>query len=332
MKTLTFALCLVATAGFCQTSEMTTDPQQIQANQTAPTPDQSTVKPQTVRGCLNSAGDNYTVTDQVSGKTFKLEGSTDRLKQFIGQTVEISGSVKSVDGDSKPANADTGDTLTLADVKQISDKCSTVPNNGALRTGQVVLMALMQRPVNDDANTQLNSSVQMSSNAAETSAAAANTRTVSTSTEEHAVYPAGGHTGVHGSSVTTSDTQSVGETTAPTSSAAGYAKTRDSNDKGVAPMNPQAYNQANEKSEVTRDKQQKPTYLNAEGIGQTEDEGNRAAEAASRAEMQTDANGQKTSFSTMRESEENGTVKQNPKVNAPPKKTVKGETTPQPPK
>jgi len=290
MKTLAFALFLAAAAGFCQTPEMAMDPQQAQSNPPAAPPDQSTVKPQTVRGCLNSAGDNYTVTDQVSGKTFKLAGSTDRLKQYIGQTVEISGSVKSVDGDSKPANADTGDTLTLADVKQISDKCSAVPNNGALRPVQTVLMALMQRPVNEDANTQLNSSAQMSTNAQETSAAAAGTRSVSTSTEEHSVYPAGGHTGAHGSSVTTSDTRSLG------------------------------------------DKQQTPSYLNAESTGQTEEEGNRAAEAASRAEMQTDANGQKTTFSTMRESEANGTPKQNPKVNAPPKKSVKEETSPQQPK
>ncbi len=332
MKTFAFALLLAATAALCQTPEVASDPQQPQASPTAPAPDQSTVKPQTVRGCLNSAGDNYTVTDQVSGKTFKLEGSTDRLKQYIGQTVEISGSVKSVDGDSKPANADTGDTLTLADVKQISDKCSPMPNRGAQSKDKPELMALMQRPVSDDANTQLNSSAQMSTNAQDTSAAAASTRSVSTSTEEHSVYPAGGHTGARGASVTTSDTGSVGESTSPTNSAAGYAKTRDSNDRGVAPVDPQAYNKANEQSEANRDKKQTPTYLNAEGIGQSEQEGNSAAAAASRAEMQTDANGQKTNFSTMRQSEANGTPKQNPKVNAAPRKTVKEETSPQPPK
>ena len=129
MKTLALMLCLSA-AGFSQSPAVAPD-SQVTPNPTMP-PDQATVKPQTVRGCLTSAGDNYTVTDQVSGKTYKLEGSTDRLKQYIGQTVDINGSVKSVDGDSKPANASTGDTLTLADVKQVSDKCSAVPNTGAL--------------------------------------------------------------------------------------------------------------------------------------------------------------------------------------------------------
>ena len=325
MKTLSFVLCLAA-AGWCQTTPaISPDSQQTQSGPTQPAPDQSTVKPQTVRGCLSSAADNYTITDQVSGKTFKVEGSTDRLKQYIGQTVEISGSVKSVDGDSKPASASTGDTLTMADVKQVSDKCSAVPNTGALRRPEPMLLAMGQRPVNDDANTQLHSSAQMSSNAQETSAAAANTRSVSTNTQMNSVIPAGGHTGAHGLSITTSDTETVGVSTSPTSSAAGYANSRDLQGAGVAPINPQAYNPANQRSEMNRDKPT-PSYLNPEAIGSTEDEGNKAAEAASRAEMQTDSNGQKTTFSTMRQSEAIGGGNPNPKVNNQPKPNVKQET------
>jgi hypothetical protein len=324
MKTLAFVLC-IASAGLCQTPAITPDSQQTQSAPTQPAPDQSTVKPQTVRGCLTSAGDNYTLTDQVSGKTFKVQGSTDRLKQYIGQTVEINGSVKSVDGESKPASASTGDTLTMADVKQVSDKCPAVPNTGAIRRAELVLLAMGQRPVNDDANTQLNSSAQMSSNAADTSSAAANSRSVTTRTQQESVIPAGGHTGVHGVSVTTSDTQTVGVSTSPTSSAAGYAASRDLQGAGVAPVDPQAYNPANQRSEMNRDKQT-PSYLNPEAIGSTQQDGNRAAEAASRAEMQTDSNGQKTSFSTMRQSEANGGANPNPKVNKQPNPNVKQET------
>lgn len=329
MKLLTVLLAMSITGAVAQMPSMVPQSDAV-PGESAPAPDQSSVKPQTVRGCLSSAGDNYTVTDQVSGKTFKLEGATDRLKQYIGQTVEITGSVKSVDGDSKPATASTGDILTLADVKQVSDKCNSVPKTSALQRPTLLLLALLQRPVNDDANTQLNSSEQMSSNAQDTSAAAASTRSVTTNTQEHSEMNAAGHTGVHGLAVTTSDTKSVGESTPPTSSAAGYATTRNPNDKGVAPMNPQAYKPANQQSEANREKPV-PTYLNAEGIGSSEEDGNKAAVAASSAEMQTDAGGQKTTYRTERKSEANGSGNSNPRETQPPSEDVKTETTPQAP-
>ena len=242
--------------------------------------------------------------------------------------MEITGSVKSVDGDSKPATASTGDILTLADVKQVSDRCSNVPKTSELRQGTLVLLALMQRPVNDDANTQLDSAAQMSSTTADTSAAAANTRSVTTNTQEHSEMNATGHTGVHGLSITTADTSSVGQTTPPTSSAAGYATTRNPNDKGVAPMNPQAYKTENQRSEANRDKNQVPNYLNAEGIGSSAEDGDKAAVAASSAEMHTDSNGQKTTFRTERKSEANGSGNANPKETQSPSEDVKTETTP----
>jgi hypothetical protein len=322
-------LALLMAGAVAQTPSAT--PQSDFTQDRTEAPDQASVKPQTVRGCLNSAGDNYTVIDQVSGKTFKVEGSTDRLKQYIGQTVEITGSVKSVDGDSRPASASTGDILTMGDVKQVSDKCRNVPNTGVLRLERPVLLALMQRPVNDDANTQLDSSKQMSSNAQDTSAAASSTRSVTTNTQEHSEINVSGHTGAHGLAVTTSDTNSVGETTPPTSSAAGYATTRNRNDKGVAPMNPQAYNPANQQSEASRDKNQVPQALNPESIGASQQEGNAAAVAATNAEMQTDAKGDKTTFPTARKSEAEGSGNANPRENQPPSKSVKKETTPKPP-
>lgn len=324
-----FLICTLLVGGFAFAQTPTIAPDSHQADSTVP--GQATVKPQTVRGCLHSAGDNYTVIDQVSGKTFKVEGSTDRLKQFIGQTVEITGSVKSIDGESKPANASTGDILTLADVKQVSDKCSSVPNSGALLRPGSQLLALMQQPVNPDANTQLESSQQMSSNEQDTSAAAANTRSVTTNTEEHSYMNVSGHTGANGYAATTSSTLTVGQTTPPPSTPAGYAAGRDLNDKGMAPMNPQAYNPANQQSEQNRDKNQVPSYLNPEDIGRSQQDGNNAAVAASSAEMQTDANGQKTTWRTARKSEANGSSNANPKELQPPSPDVKTETTPTPP-
>ncbi len=329
MKSVFLAFLLVTSAmAFCQAAQTMTPDGATSENPAAP--DQATVKPQTIRGCLNSAGDNYTVIDQVSGKTFKLEGNTDRLKQFIGQTVEITGSVKSLDGDSKPASASTGDILTLADVKQVSDKCSTVPQSGAL-VRLPMLLAMMQEPVNQDANTQLNSSAPMRSNEADTSAAAANTRSVTTNQEVHSVMKVSGHTGAHGYAATTADTTTVGQTTPPTNSAGGYTTAQDRNDKGVAPMNPQAFNPANQRSEAKRDKNAVPVALNPEAIGASQEDGNNAAIAASSAEMHTDSTGQKTTFRTERKSEANGSANANPKETQPPSPDVKTETTPTPP-
>ncbi len=331
MKLLTVLLAMSVAGAIAQTPSMAPPQSDAMPNESTTAPDQSSVKPQTVRGCLSSVGDNYTITDQVSGKTFKLGGSTDRLKQFIGQTVEVTGSVKSVDGDSKPPSASTGDILTLADVKLVSDKCSTVPGRGAVAQATPVFFALMQRPVNEDANTQLDSSAQMSSNAQDTSAAAANTRSVTTNNQEHAVVDVTGHTGVHGLSVPTSSTESVGESTPPPSSAAGFATAKNPQDKGVAPMNPQAYDPANQRSEANRDKAQPPASLNPEAIGASPEDGDKAAVAASSAEMQTDANGQKTTYRTERKSEANGSGNANPKETQPPSEDVKTETTPSTP-
>jgi hypothetical protein len=173
-----------------------------------------------------------------------------------------------------------------------------------------MLLALLQRPVNEDANTQLNSSQQMSSSAQATSAAAANTRSVTTNTEEHSVMTVTGHTGANGFSVPTADTTSVGETTPPSSSSAGYAAKQNPNDKGIAPMN------------------QPSPALNPEAIGASQEDGNKAAVAASSAEMQTDANGDKTTYRTERKSEADDSGNANPKETEPPSEDVKTETTP----
>ena len=322
MKTMLLAALLMGAMAVAQTPSMTPNTEQS-ANSSAP--DQATVKPQTVRGCLNSVGDDYTVIDQVSGKTFKLAGDTGRLKQYIGQTVEITGSVKSLDGDSKPASASTGDILTLADVKEVSDQCSAVPNRGSA-AHEPMILALLQEPVNQDANTQLDSSEQMSSYAADTSEAAKNTRSVTTNQQEHAYMAVSGHTGVHGFAATTADTTTVGQTTPPTATAGGYIAKQ--NDQGVAPVNPQAYNRANVRSARDRDKNAVPPALNPEAIGASEEDGNKAAIAASSAEMHTDASGQHTTYRTERKSEANGTPNANPKETQPPSEDVKTETTP----
>jgi hypothetical protein len=325
MKIITalLAICITGSIALAQTPSMKPESDNLEHGQ-ATAPDQSTVKPQTVRGCLNSVGDNYTITDQVSGKTFKLEGSTDRLKQYIGQTVEITGSVKSIDDESRPASAPTGDILTLSDVKQLSDKCSAAPSKGALTQAATVLLAALQLPVNADANTQLDSSAQMSSNAADTSQAASRTRSVTTNTQEHGVIRVTGQTGPHGLSVNTADTTSVGRTTPPADSAEGYAHKQNPNDQGPATIDKQAKQGAGGPD-------QRLPAPNPAAIGSMPGDGERAAVAASSAEMHTDTSTNKTTFRTERKSEANTSSNPNPKELQPPSDDVKTETTPTPP-
>lgn len=46
----------------------------------------------TIRGCLSGSAGSYTLTDNASGKSYKLTGSDADLSAHIGQEVELNGS------------------------------------------------------------------------------------------------------------------------------------------------------------------------------------------------------------------------------------------------
>lgn len=73
---------------------------------------QTSATPSTVQGCLSGANGNFTFTDQ-SGKSWTLTGSTDNLKDHVGNTVQITG------------NEDTTqNTISVSDIQDMSKGCN----------------------------------------------------------------------------------------------------------------------------------------------------------------------------------------------------------------
>ena len=83
--------------------------------------------PITLRGCLQSSGGEYTVTDN-TGTVHQLQGNTARLSPYVGRQVEISGKpgLKTTDTTEKgiASSAIEEPALTVEGVKQIADACS----------------------------------------------------------------------------------------------------------------------------------------------------------------------------------------------------------------
>lgn len=274
--------------------------------------DVATVKNTTVRGCLHSANDNYTVIDQVSGKTYKISGDTTKLKQHIGQMVEISGETQTIDGPNPPAESSTGDTLALGDIRELADSCPS--GQSALQSDR---MLLAQQRANDDANTQLNSSEPFSSNTADTSSVARRSSTVTTRQQTSREVDVSGHAGQHQTAVPTSTTGSATQTTPATNAApTGYNTTHPSGSGGgtqaVVPS------ERNKTAPVPGDSVTQSGGRNPALTGNTPEEADRAAQAAGRAEMRTNPQTGKTTFSTMPGTQSDDSSQANPKIQKKP--------------
>jgi LPXTG-motif cell wall-anchored protein len=86
-----------------------------------------------IRGCVGGSEGNFTLLDE-SGITYKLQGlADDKLKEHVGHTVEISGSVSS-GAASSTTGAGAEQTLMISDIRMISEKCdvkTTEPSGAA---------------------------------------------------------------------------------------------------------------------------------------------------------------------------------------------------------
>jgi hypothetical protein len=94
----------------------------------------------TVQGCLDESEGNYTLTQDSTGTVFKLVGSSDKLKDHVGHEVAVTGQMASDSGSaasardqqanpsSSDANASTGSTLQVSDVKMVSQVCASGSN------------------------------------------------------------------------------------------------------------------------------------------------------------------------------------------------------------
>jgi hypothetical protein len=96
----------------------------------------------TIRGCLNSSGGGYTLTD-ASGTTYQLQGDTSKLSSHVNNEVEIKGSASGASGagaagstsPSAGSSASTGASsagsaagaqmFNVTKVKKVSGTCST---------------------------------------------------------------------------------------------------------------------------------------------------------------------------------------------------------------
>lgn len=103
---------------------------------------QSSGSETTIRGCLNSSGGSYTLTD-ASGTTYQLQGESSKLSAHVNNEVEIKGTASGASGagaagstsPSAGSSASTGASSTgsaagsqmfnVTKVKKVSGTCST---------------------------------------------------------------------------------------------------------------------------------------------------------------------------------------------------------------
>jgi hypothetical protein len=90
----------------------------------------------TIRGCLNSSGGGYSLTD-ASGTTYQLQGDTSKLASHVNNEVEVkgtaSGAGSGASSSSAGSSASTGSTgssagsqmFNVTKVKKVSSTCST---------------------------------------------------------------------------------------------------------------------------------------------------------------------------------------------------------------
>jgi hypothetical protein len=84
----------------------------------------------TIRGCLNSSGGGYTLTD-ASGTTYQLQGDTSKLASHVNNEVELKGTASGASsaGSSASAGSASGASgsqmFNVTKVKKVSSSCST---------------------------------------------------------------------------------------------------------------------------------------------------------------------------------------------------------------
>jgi hypothetical protein len=86
------------------------------------TPGQTT-SGQTIEGCLQSSGGNYTLT-ATNGTTYQLTGDTSKLSDHVGHEVQITGTTATA-ASSTTMGAASPPTLDVKSMKHISKTCKS---------------------------------------------------------------------------------------------------------------------------------------------------------------------------------------------------------------
>jgi hypothetical protein len=84
----------------------------------------------TVQGCLGESSGNFTLLGS-DGTTYQLQGNDDQLKEHVGHTVAVTGTVDT--GNSTTTSEQR--TLSAISMQHISEKCSTSTTTGSANLG-----------------------------------------------------------------------------------------------------------------------------------------------------------------------------------------------------
>jgi hypothetical protein len=105
------------------------DPPSQQSSQTQTGSATSSPTDITIEGCLQASGDNYTLTDKTSGKTYKLQGDTSKLSAHTGHHVRLFGTTGSSSSSSSGMTSSAGSsdqpTFVVSKLKHVSATCDS---------------------------------------------------------------------------------------------------------------------------------------------------------------------------------------------------------------
>ena len=116
MKSLLLVLALLSATALLA--------QQQDSQPSAPT--DHPLSQQTVQGCLQGGDHQFTLTDS-SGTRYQLEGDTAKLREHVGQEIQVAGTVargSASTSKSSPPN-DSQSTIQFVDVKHLSSTCKS---------------------------------------------------------------------------------------------------------------------------------------------------------------------------------------------------------------
>ena len=126
---LVLSLVLFATCVLVQGQYGSSSSQQSDQSQTGTAASSQTSGQTTIEGCLQASGDNYTLTDNASGKTYQIQGDTSKLSAHNGHEVQLTGTASgdtgSAGGMTSGAGASQQPTFVVSKLKHISTTCKS---------------------------------------------------------------------------------------------------------------------------------------------------------------------------------------------------------------
>lgn len=96
-----------------------------QDSQAGSNPTDRPLSQQTVQGCLQRAGSNFTLTDGTR-TAYELEGDSAKLREHVGHEIQVAGTIgKSAASDSSSPPKDSPSTIQVVDVRHLSSSCKS---------------------------------------------------------------------------------------------------------------------------------------------------------------------------------------------------------------